>query len=381
MVNSVPPIRRRVFIRQVRGLDHDAFGRFVADLWASRGWETRRDGDLITADRGAMGSGRQVLCLESTTQTNAASDQHRYDAVVTRSRRPNVADSRVRVITVDDLYETALYGIDRTSLDTLCQRHFGAPASALGGEITAIRPARLFEALADRVGSKSTLRATGLVLLAAALLIASGSAVVFNAGQGAPSDGENSANAPAVTPLPSATASPTPVPIRAQEVATRPTCAQPPIDASPAELRPGVISHASSHGLEGWEIRSEQTISNFPGPNAVPTPQVPEVKYLGAYIDPKGRYYRVDISRWESPNEATLVADTMADVYATWVPWGRYTIAISAFDRNGTAISDASTAANTRMLLAGVERADGPKIGEACVRRLLNRDDQAAPTA
>jgi hypothetical protein len=110
----------------LRRLDDDAFAAFVADLWAARGYETRRDGGRVHAAR------------EGTALTIAAGpvgrDAADADVVVTPRVDPGRERSRdgsARVVDADDLRDALWYALDRETARALCERHLGAPPADL----------------------------------------------------------------------------------------------------------------------------------------------------------------------------------------------------------------------------------------------------------
>jgi len=136
--------------RQLLGtLDRAAFGRFVADLWAARGWTTERAGDVVVARR----EGREVRILVRhharvrarvrgwLAAPAASSDDGvgRVDVVATSRLPKRTGRIAVRygadVVGPADLYDAALYGVPRPDCEALFERHFGrsVASSAAGG--------------------------------------------------------------------------------------------------------------------------------------------------------------------------------------------------------------------------------------------------------
>ena len=100
--------------------------RFVADLWAARGWETTVEDSRVVAHRGerteriAVASGGW-FGLRRTVPEDA-------DVVVALT---SVSAADARVVSVDELYEQVRYGLPVDVGDRLVETHFGVSLSAL----------------------------------------------------------------------------------------------------------------------------------------------------------------------------------------------------------------------------------------------------------
>lgn len=117
----------------LRRLDAGACAALVADLWAARGYETRREGAVVVATR--RGESRVLYpCPDARLRSPPAPDRP-VDAVVDpragrRARR--VADAHdARLLDAADLREMLWYGVESSVADDLCERHLGARPDAL----------------------------------------------------------------------------------------------------------------------------------------------------------------------------------------------------------------------------------------------------------
>ena len=112
---------RAVIEAHLRRLGNDDCAAFVADLWAARGYETRREGTEVIATR----DGDSL-----TISVGAVGDTD--GAHITVSVAGDRTDSgTARVIDAGELADCLWYSVDRTDAQTLCERHLGAPPAAL----------------------------------------------------------------------------------------------------------------------------------------------------------------------------------------------------------------------------------------------------------
>lgn len=368
-VVSLPPVDRRTFRRLVRGLDAPSFAAFVADLWRARGWTVEHaDGTIIATRmnppdrlriRPVTGRGRRRF---------ERSLEEGVDVVVTTATltEPSTGDSRT--IDVADLYDLALYGVDRSDLDALFRSHFDRPLSSFGDD----RSSPLTVLGGNLLGTSTNdgVRALGVTLLVVALVLAGVSGVALDGASPASAPTTRAAETPTAVSTTAAGSTPTPVPLRA-DVGTVTECPRPPVDADPQELRPPVIEHVSPTGLEGWRITAAATIDAFPGPNALPTPIAPEIQHVATYENPSGDTFRVVISRWRSRTDAVRVVEAAAADGPAWIVWGPYTVSVEVFDRSGTVQPDDTAGSHTRLLFSQIQHPDGGKLGDECVTALL----------
>ncbi|MFB6218995.1 MAG: hypothetical protein ABEH77_07455 [Halobacteriaceae archaeon] len=151
------PLSRGAFRSLVGGLDAGEFAAFVAALWRARDRAVEREGSLLVVD------GERRIWVESPGRwplVRRADPPPEADVVVTRCRgRPPGAGDR-RVVDADDLYELALYGIDRGACTDIFERFFDRPPAE--------RASRTLPTAA--LGAA----AVALAVVAAALVVATG---------------------------------------------------------------------------------------------------------------------------------------------------------------------------------------------------------------
>jgi hypothetical protein len=107
----------------LRRLSPAEFAAFVADLWAARGYETRRDGDRVLASRDGT---RLVVAVGWATDD--------ADVVVTARARRQGTDGAAadrRVVDARGIRDALWYALDRETAAALCREHLGAPPSDL----------------------------------------------------------------------------------------------------------------------------------------------------------------------------------------------------------------------------------------------------------
>ena len=118
---------------RVRGLDSEGLAAFVTDLWAARGFETARDGAVVTAHRG--GETHVVYVLTGRARMPSVETARPVDVVVAaghpRKGETLAADANARVVDASGLTEMLRYAIERDVAADLCERYFGAMPGAL----------------------------------------------------------------------------------------------------------------------------------------------------------------------------------------------------------------------------------------------------------
>lgn len=122
MASSERYDQRAVVEARLRRLPTADCAAFVADLWAERGYETSRDGTVVTASRG-----RDTVTIHVGGRQSGAAPP---DSVVVLDGS-GTAPSGVRVLDAGDLTERLWYAVDRSVARALCERHLGAPPGDL----------------------------------------------------------------------------------------------------------------------------------------------------------------------------------------------------------------------------------------------------------
>jgi len=173
----VSRLPRRRFDRGLRRLSAAAFGAFVADLWAVRGYETRvvdggsrviavRTADAGDPERRELVVGHDARPL-GRLRTRWTVDATPATAVVTSGEGSATARSLADTLDADlvaatDLYHTLSYGVDATARGRLRKRYFrDAPAGPPPG--VRLRRMAATSGRAVRVGA--ILAVLGLVLV------------------------------------------------------------------------------------------------------------------------------------------------------------------------------------------------------------------------
>ena len=118
---------------RVRGLGSESLTAFVADLWTARGFETDRDGAVVTARR--SGETRVVYVLTGRAGVPPVQAARPVDVVIAAGRRENgeavAAAVNARVVDAAGLAEMLRYAIERDVAAELCERHFDAAPGGL----------------------------------------------------------------------------------------------------------------------------------------------------------------------------------------------------------------------------------------------------------
>ena len=107
----MPPVSEAAFARRWRSLSPADRAAFVADLWAARGFETSREGAVVTVE----GSPSGALELDCRAGGGAA------------LVRRGVATGTQDVVEPAALRGMLLYAVDRDRAARLFERHFGRP--------------------------------------------------------------------------------------------------------------------------------------------------------------------------------------------------------------------------------------------------------------
>lgn len=163
----MPPIPRSAFRRALTRLSDEAFVGFVADLWAARGFVTRIERGRVIAARPDRGTERRVIAVGEP----AGIDQADVDVVVTRRDPSRVGDVEgLGVLTIDDLYERSLYGIDRADTERLFRRYFDRGVEATPGDDAA----SIAVLVRDGLPVRPAVLALGLVIVLAVGAIVGG---------------------------------------------------------------------------------------------------------------------------------------------------------------------------------------------------------------
>ena len=158
---------------------------FVADLWAARGFETRLESDTVVATR--RGDSLVLFPTVGGRLQPPPSPDGPVDVVVAprggSAAAALAADHDARLVVASDLREMLRYAVDPVDGDALCERHLGAPASALRPPVTA----RLRAHAEGLAGGDASVGTTALVAVLALAVVATGAfgAVDLSAGPGA----------------------------------------------------------------------------------------------------------------------------------------------------------------------------------------------------
>jgi hypothetical protein len=146
-----PPTAARLGYH-LRRLDREALAAFLADLYAARGFATRRDGDVVVATR----EGTRTTVGVATPRRlgrNSRTPDRSVDVLVAvgpdgADHVPSSADA-TRVLTAAELRNALAYALDRETAAGLCARHLGSPFEALSPT-----PRERVRERADAVGTR-----------------------------------------------------------------------------------------------------------------------------------------------------------------------------------------------------------------------------------
>jgi len=119
------------FAASLQRLDHGEFAAFTAALWEGAGWDTRTEGAVVVAARGAERRRLLVLRQQSVFASSRFPDTDRsIDALVTPAREsstdewpPWTADAAVH--SVEELRNRLLYGVEPGLAASICEQHLG----------------------------------------------------------------------------------------------------------------------------------------------------------------------------------------------------------------------------------------------------------------
>lgn len=204
------PVSAGEFARLVRGLSHEEFIGFVADIWRARGWTVTVDSTGFPATRPTDGLVERVHVHHRSRGHARPVTGESVDVIVSSAWPPDRRDDG-RIVAVDDLRLMVLYSIDRDRATDLFETYFDRSITA-----TRQRPSRpSLAGVSARVpdgitslpsgsrfvSSRSVFVAVGIIVLFVAILGAgSGQFAVDTQGDTAPPA------ASAVTPVPEADA-------------------------------------------------------------------------------------------------------------------------------------------------------------------------------
>lgn len=370
-------LSRAAFERGVRRLDGPAARGFVSDLLGARGYGTTVEGQVVTATSDTKGSMRLLVVADGRSLVTVGRARS-FDTVLvtggpTAAAVGSVAvraagrDDRPAVLGAGTLYEWFTYAVDPEVRAALADRYLDATApTALGRVLAAVADSLPGEVAWLGRGQVPSGRTAVVVVLVALLAVvaaatagplgAFGPTATPHAVTGDDDDGETAgitAVPATVTRTPTTMESGGPVPD---------ACPQPPVDAHPASLRPGVIQTASTSGLEGWRVLVTQNLSEYEfDPNDQRARVVPEQQHVVVFETPDRATVRLGIDRWDSPARAEA-AVARGGPWELGVPWGAYVLwAESHADRSEWMV---------RQVLAAVETPGGTRLGGACVSAL-----------
>ncbi|WP_089776638.1 hypothetical protein, partial [Haloferax massiliensis] len=205
--------RRSRFGDLIRAVGPSDRRRFLADLWAARGWETTVEDRLVVARRGDRTERLAVVSrsrfrLSPSVPADATVVVALGDPERTRRAAPDAA----RIISVDDLYDLVRYGVPEGRGDDLVADHFGVRLADLPGDDGGVGARGADDAGGAVVAplSRSLSSLPVVPLLFVALLLA---AVVVTAGPGGVLEfGPALGGQQPPVPTPAATTTPDPTP-------------------------------------------------------------------------------------------------------------------------------------------------------------------------
>jgi len=237
------PTETAVLESRLRRLDGQRLVALVADLWAARGYETERDGNIVRARHGDG-----VLRI-AVPRAGGSRSEDGVDVVVAPGGTGMRGDGRV----VDGamLAEMLAYAVDRQVGRDICKRHLGAPPGALTPPL-ATRTRRRVTGVADS--------AVPAVLVVVAL-VAIGAVLAGGAlGDAAGLAGETEASAEGAV----ATATPTPTTdrdVRADTDGSLSGVSPEPFPSAPDTPPPG-ISEAGVTDIEALAGAHERALAD-----------------------------------------------------------------------------------------------------------------------
>lgn len=224
----MPPVQAEEFEALVQTLDHGAFARFVADVWAAGGWETAVEGggSVVVAEADGTterirvvpeeGSGlwpgpvRRLLSRDATVDPDELSD---VDVVVAARDDPalvTAADgASVEYLPPEALRDRLLYGVPRSAATDLFERHFDRDLM-----VREAGRSRAGEAPAGSGGSGSSIPSTRVAVAALLVVVAVAAAAVGPADVARRQAGPATEEFGPVAGSPSTTPSPSPTPDR-----------------------------------------------------------------------------------------------------------------------------------------------------------------------
>lgn len=351
------PVPEATFVRWCRRLDRAEFVRFLADLWAARGYETAVLGDgRISASRDGTTEYLLPVPTRRVRSPTAPDADGPVDVVVTNGRaddavRRAAATRDARPVDASDLHRMALYAVDRETLESLTREHFDASPY-----------------VRDRwaVLENAPVTTVAVALLLLLSTVVAGKSVVSMPGPPeSPPERETTTRATGVPMYERGESGP-------ETAAVPAACPAPPPDGvAPERLRPAVRDAATASGLEGWTVERAVTVTTFRGPSAQETQYAPEERHAVLYQSPKGPRYRLQIDRWSAGDVAEYTAGQQAPHYVRYLRWGRYTFAVAAYGLEGDRIDDSWVRAGSKRLLEEVRAPEGGKLGHECVGELL----------
>lgn len=353
-------IPKPAFERALVSLSRKECVAFVADLWAARGYRIdrgpvpgvvvatsphRRDRVLYVPDLDAAGRGR-------TIDAPAGFEEREVTVVVPGTVIPEPGDGVTRCVGAETLYELAMYAIDRDALTDLCRSHFGQSPSSLAAEGSDRSGGSTWTGF----GSRHRVAVLGMlalaVVLATTLVWAGGNGLRLNTDTTVPET--QTGTATVGTPL---AATPDPEDLES-------SCPDPPTGVSPGILQP----RPGGDTLDGWRVVDSRVVSIFDLMNRSQE-ATPKESFVGTYIGPDDRAYKLRISWWADPATARAEGANRRALWPVWEVWGAYSFGVRAAP-NATAPSTSLTRAAARELLAAVD-APGDADLAACVDDLV----------
>lgn len=359
----------------------------AADIYRHRGWSvvevtTDREGDPTSTEAGD----RRLRLVRSTGQRSGEADRPPRDILLPASgRAENRGQSSVEVVDPTDLARQVRYALPPEAANKLMDRYDLDPAwyrtmDRIPGPIRPI----------VRAIPGDPLRATGLVVMVVALLVAGalGSAVepVPVPNTGTPADAIDTTTPPTPTAIPV-----TAFPLAAEEpgVDTEPAseapilrprhedeavaayCPEPPDGVSPAALAPAVGSNASRLVLQSWRVRGGSTIADFDAASAA-VRDFPITRWVGTYISTGGQFYHIAIDRWSTPAAARRAYLGLDGAGHAAIVWGSYVIRVDGYDRIGELLPGSMGTDEARILVMAIDVPGADRtLGTGCAKTLM----------